>query len=156
MEDKVDFFHIRLEWMEGNEGTTRDYETYRRSHQIKCPGKPAITLSAAPQYMGSADHHTAEELLTAAISSGQMLTYLALASQSGIRILAYTDDAEGLLEADGRRRWLRRILLRPKILLEKESDHDKALELVEKAHLQSFIGNSVRADITYQPEVIIA
>lgn len=153
---EVDYFHTRLEWIEGDTGTTLDYGNYSRAHTMKCPEKPAMILSAAPQYKGDAALHNPEELFTAAIASCQMLTYLALAAFSKIRILAYTDDAEGILKADNRKkRWITRIILRPKILITKESDREKALELVAQAHNQCFIANSVKTEIISEPKIIV-
>lgn len=153
---EVDYFHTRLEWIEGDDGTTLDYGAYSRSHTMKCPEKPAMTLSAAPQYKGDAALHNPEELFTAAIASCQMLTYLALAAFNKIRILAYTDDAEGILKEDNRKkRWITRVILRPKILITKESDREKAVELVIQAHNQCFIANSVKTEVISEPEIIV-
>ncbi len=153
---EVDYFHARLEWVEGDKGTTCDYEAYDRTHQVKCPEKETMTLSAAPQYRGDETLHNPEELYTSAVSSCQMLTYLALAAFAGIRVLAYTDDAEGILKKDGSKRWLTQIILRPKILISKQQDSEKALALVQKAHEQCFIASSVKTEIVNQPEVIVA
>ncbi len=153
---EVDYFHARLEWIEGDEGTTLDYGTYGRNHLVKCPEKPAMTMSAAPQYKGDPTRHNPEELFTASIASCQMLTYLALAAFAKIRVLAYTDDAEGILKVDEHKiRWVTRVVLRPKILITKEEDRNKALALVEKAHKQCFIANSVKTEIVNEPEIIV-
>jgi len=156
MLEKEHFFHARLEWLEGEEGTTRDYEAYRRRHLVKFPGKPSITLSAAPHYHGDADQIHPEELLTSALASSQMLTYLALACASGIRVLAYTDEAEGVVSEHQKRVSLRRIRLRPKILLASENNQKEALSLVQKAHAQCLIAHSIQAEVRIQPEIMIA
>lgn len=154
---EVDYFHARLEWVEGNNGSTLNYDSYGRTHTVKCPEKAVISMSAAPQYKGDPQFHNPEELFTASIASCQMLTYLALASFAKIRVLAYTDDAEGILKADDNKvRWVTQVVLRPKILIEKESDREKALALIEKAHRQCFIASSVKTEITNEPEIIVA
>ncbi len=154
---EVDYFHARLEWVEGDEGSSLDYDSYGRTHTIKCPEKPAIKISAAPQYKGDPALHNPEELFTASIASCQMLTYLALAAFAKIRILAYTDDAEGILKADDKKvRWITQVVLRPKILIEKESDREKALSLIKKAHQQCFIASSVKTEIINKAEIIVA
>lgn len=153
----VDYFHARLEWLESDEGSTLDYGAYSRTHHLKCPEKKEIVMSAAPQYKGNSTLHNPEELFTASIASCQMLTYLALAAFSEIRILAYTDDAEGILKVDNRKkRWITRVILRPKILITKESDREKALSLVERAHKQCFIASSVNTEIINEPKILIA
>ncbi len=154
---EVDYFHARLEWLEGAQGTTLDYGAYGRSHLLKCPEKTVISMSAAPQYKGDPALHNPEDLFTASIASCQMLTYLALAAFAKIRILAYADDAEGILKADDRRvRWVTQVVLRPKILITKETDREKALALVEKAHKQCFIAQSVKTEVINEPEIIVA
>ncbi|VAX30021.1 hypothetical protein MNBD_NITROSPIRAE01-2109 [hydrothermal vent metagenome] len=154
---EVDYFHARIEWLESDEGTTLDYGAYSRSHRMKCPEKTEIVMSAAPQYKGDASFHNPEELFTASIASCQMLTYLALAAFSQVEVLAYTDDAEGILKVDSRKkRWLTQVILRPKILITKESDREKALSLVERAHKQCFIASSVNTEIINKPEILIA
>lgn len=149
------YFHVRLEWTEGTSGSTLDYQAYSRSHEIKCPGKPSVSMSAAPQYLGDPARMNPEELMTMAISSCQMLTYLALAAAAGIRVLAYTDEAEGIMENREGKMWMTHVRLRPKILVPQGTDQEKALSLVEKAHSQCFIANSVKSEIVNQPEIVI-
>lgn len=154
---EVDYFHARIEWLEGNEGTTLDYGAYGRAHRLKCPEKADVQMSAAPQYKGDSTFHNPEELFTASIASCQMLTYLALAAFAKIRVLAYTDDAEGILKADARKiRRVTQVVLRPKILIAKQADSENALALVERAHKQCFIANSVTTEIVNEPEIIVA
>ncbi|MFQ5779886.1 MAG: OsmC family protein [Nitrospiria bacterium] len=153
--DEEHFFHTRLEWTEGEGGTTLDYEAYRRSHRAKCPEKPPIEMSAAPQYLGDPDRLNPEELFTASLASCQMLTYLALAAFAGIRILSYTDEAEGVLAKKERKMQMVRILLRPKIVVAEGTDREKALALVQKAHAQCFIANSVTTEAVIQPNVVV-
>ncbi len=158
MEAKKDehYFHARLEWTEGEKGSTLDYQAYSRSHQVTCPGKISLAMSSAPQYLGDPQRLNPEELMTMAVSSCQMLTYLALASGAGIRVLAYTDEAEGVLEKKDRKMQMTRMRLRPKILVPAGTDGEKALALVEKAHAQCFIANSIKADIVNQAEIVFA
>lgn len=149
------FFHTRLEWVEGKGRTTLDYERYPRSHRVHCPEKPLIEMSAAPQYQGDPDRLNPEELFTASIASCQMLTYLALASFAGIRILSYTDEAEGILAKKERKMQIVRVILRPRIVVGEGTDREKAEALVEKAHTQCFIANSVTTEVNLQPSIVV-
>ncbi|MFQ5598552.1 MAG: OsmC family protein [Nitrospiria bacterium] len=158
MERKKDehYFHTRLEWTEETGGSTLDYQSYNRSHLIKIPGKAPMRLSAAPQYLGDPERLNPEELFTMALSSCQMLTYLALASGAGIRVLAYTDEAEGILKKQDQKMRMACVLLRPKILVSQGTNTEKAMALVEKAHAQCFIANSVTSEIVHRPEIVLA
>ncbi|HIE65591.1 MAG: OsmC family protein [Nitrospira sp.] len=149
------FFHTRLEWAEGEGRTTLDYESYPRSHRVLCPEKPLIEMSAAPQYQGDPNRLNPEELFTASIASCQMLTYLALASFAGIRVLSYTDEAEGVLAKKERKMQMVRVLLRPRIVVVEGTDKEKALALVQKAHTQCFIANSITTEAIIQPNIVV-
>lgn len=149
------FFHTRLEWLEEEGRSTLDYENYPRSHKVSCPKKPPIEMSAAPQYQGDSNRLNPEELFTTSIASCQMLTYLALASFAGIRVLSYTDEAEGVLAKQERKMQMVRVILRPRIVVAGGTDREKALALVQKAHAQCFIANSITAEAIIQPNVIV-
>jgi len=149
------FFHTRLEWAEEAGRSTLDYERYPRSHRVHCPEKPPIEMSAAPQYQGDSNRLNPEELFTASIASCQMLTYLALASFAGIRVLSYTDEAEGILAKKERKMQMVRVILRPRIVVVEGTDKEKALALVQKAHAQCFIANSITTEAIIQPNVVV-
>lgn len=99
----VHTYAARLAW-EGNSGEgTASYEGYGRSYRVLIEGKPELIGTADPAFRGDASRHNPEDLFLAAISACHMLTYLALCARSGVRVIAYTDEAEGrmVLTGDG-------------------------------------------------------
>jgi organic hydroperoxide reductase OsmC/OhrA len=68
-----------------------------------------------------------------------MLWFLALARAEKIRIAAYEDEAEGTL--DGTR--FIRVVLRPRVVFDREVDAEKVDSLHHQAHERCFISNSV-------------
>ncbi|MGH9866674.1 MAG: OsmC family protein [Candidatus Polarisedimenticolia bacterium] len=153
-------FRCLTRWSAQPGEKTTDYAAYSRRHEVTAGTKPPLIMSAAQEYRGDPALHNPEELLVMALSSCQMLTYLALAGRAGIDVLDYTDEADGRLEAapgpDGRRAMrMTRVTLRPRIRVAAGSDVERALTLVEEAHAGCFIANSVSCEVTSEPEVIV-
>src|SRR6478736_5465797 len=95
----ADSFLIELNWLPGNKNF--NYAEYSREYHIKAENKPTLTASAAPGYKGLADHYNPEDLLIASLAGCHMLSYLALAANSKIEVLSYSDNADGILEKQG-------------------------------------------------------
>ena len=150
----AEIFISHLEWTghaDGPEATA----TSRRDLAVSVDGV-TLPMSSAPGYGGDPSRVNPEQLFVAALSSCQALTYLVLASRSGVRIVSYTDDAEGWLGSDGARMRMSKVTLRPRITIEPGADQARALDLVDKAHQRCFIGNSVSTPVQVEPTVAFA
>ncbi len=154
-------YRSRVEWKRRPEDDKGGPGAYHRDHQVTVTPRKSFEMSAAPEYKGNADLLNPEELFVTALSSCQMLTYLALADRAGIRVVSYTDEAIGTLETTPHpvsgRKVLRmsRVVLRPRIEIASGGDAAKAEELVEKAHRHCFIANSVNSDLANEAEVAV-
>jgi len=148
-----DNFLIQLQWQPGDNNFT--YNDYSREYSIDSEGKPQLIASAAPAYKGSTAHYNPEELLVASLSGCHMLSYLALAANSKIQVLSYSDQADGALEKQGMAFKFKEVTLRPRITISADSDQQKALGLHDKAHNICFIANSVNFPIHVQPEIVL-
>jgi organic hydroperoxide reductase OsmC/OhrA len=143
---------VRVAWERGS----RDfgYETYSRDHVWSFPGGTRVSASAAPDYLGSAEHVDPEEAFVASLSSCHMLTFLAIAARRRLVVDRYEDDAVGVLEknADGRLA-VTRVVLRPRIVFsgDKLPDAAELARLHERAHATCFIANSVTTDVRVEP-----
>jgi organic hydroperoxide reductase OsmC/OhrA len=138
-------FKARLTWQP--QGLKFSYKEYSRLYRVQSEGKPDFTATAAPEYLGSKYHYNPEDLLVVALSACHMLTYLALASNSKIEILSYTDNADGILGLDGKVMKFKEVTLRPHIEVVAGIDLKKAGDLHDKAHHACFIANSVNFPI---------
>ena len=146
----ADIFKAHLDWSGGAKGAARDPATYSRDLEVSI-ASASLPMSAAASYRGDASRANPEQLLVASLSACQVLTYLYVAAKRGIVVVAYTDDAEGHLAlVDGRIR-VARVILRPRITLEAGADEAQARELVEKAHQDCFIANSVSTRLEIEP-----
>lgn len=148
----ADIFTSHLEWSGSVHGATRDPATFSRELEASFAGM-TLPMSSAPGYRGDPERANPEQLLVAALSSCQALTYLFLAAKNGVAVVGYVDDAEGRLAlVEGRMR-VASVTLRPRITLERDEDGDLAHELVEKAHRGCFIANSVSCKVEIEPTI---
>ena len=134
-------------------GRTVDYDSYSRRHHVTIAGT-TTTLSAAAAFHGDGDVPNPEQLLVAAASSCQLLSFLAVAAHAGVDVLEYLDDAEGIMPDDARPVRLTTIILRPKIVA-RGATCSEIERLLRKAHRQCYIANSLTAAVTLEPEISV-
>ncbi|PWC34083.1 OsmC family protein [Azospirillum sp. TSO35-2] len=150
-------YSVRLDWT-GNLGTgTSSYRGYSRDHALTAGTKPAIPGTSDPAFRGDPARWNPEELLVAALSSCHQLWYLHLCSTAGIVVIAYSDDAEGVMEeeADGAGQFSAAVL-RPRVTLAPGSDRDRAVALHHEAAEKCFIARSVNFPVRHEPVVEVA
>jgi organic hydroperoxide reductase OsmC/OhrA len=147
-------YRATLTW----EGSTSDgYEHYDRTHRVETPpAKQALTLSGDPAFGGDAEKPNPEQLLLAAASSCQLLSFLAFAARSRIEVLSYTDEAEAIMPEDDLPVRITQITLRPRITVGPEANVDRVYRLVDKAHDECYIANTISAEMKLEAEVEVA
>lgn len=142
-----------VSWKRGSTAFT--YETYPRDHVWRFPGGVEVPASSAPAYYGSPDRVDPEAALAAALSSCHMLTFLAVAARKRLTVDSYTDEASGFLEknAEGKLA-VTRIILRPKVVFAPDQtiSRQEIERLHHTAHENCFIANSVKTQVTVEPE----
>ena len=153
MSDDDHSYVTALRWS----GTTAvGYPRYDRAHTVSAaPALAELALSGDAAFGGDPARLNPEQLLVAAASSCQLLSFLAVAARARIDVVAYTDDATALMPADPVPMSIARIDLRPVVTL---ADTDRArpteerlTHLVQVAHQECFIANSLRADVVVRP-----
>ncbi len=151
---EVHQYRCRLDW---NGSTADGYDAYDRTHRLSCP--PAGTelrLSSDPAFGGDPDLLNPEQLLVAAASSCQMLSFLAYAGRTRIDVVSYVDEAEAIMPEDDKPVRITEIVLRPRIVIAGEADEARVRRFVERAHQVCFIANSLRTNITIEPKIEFA
>jgi organic hydroperoxide reductase OsmC/OhrA len=116
------------------------------------PAPGVITLSSDPAFLGDAERPNPEQLLLAAASSCQLLSFLAIAARSRVDVLAYDDEAEAIMPEETKPMRISQITLRPRIIAA-ASDPDRVRRLVDRAHHDCFIANTVNAEIRIEPTI---
>lgn len=146
----ADIFTSHLWWSGATKGPTRSPATFSRDIEVTVDGT-TLAMSSAPAYRGDASRVNPEQLLVAALSACHALTFLFLAAKNGLVVTGYTDDASGVLGmVDGKIR-LSHVTLRPRVTLALDCDETKARALMQRAHHDCFIGNSVSTDVGIEP-----
>lgn len=146
--------HASLRWTR----TSADfrYETYNRAHDVLFKdGAIVLPSSSAPEFRGDAERVDPEEAFVASLSGCHMLTFLAICARRRIVPELYEDAASGVLEKGPEGKlWLAHVTLRPRVRFAPGTEIDKGLlaALHHQAHGDCFIANSVKTEVTVEPE----
>jgi organic hydroperoxide reductase OsmC/OhrA len=144
---------ITLTWKRGD--TPFEYQKYSRDHTWKFDGGHEMQASAAPVYLGNPKFVDPEEAFVASLSSCQMLTFLAVACKKKFVLDDYVDEAVGHMEknAEGKLA-ITRVTLRPRLKFsgDKQPTAEEIKEMNHMAHEQCFIANSVKTEVTIEPQ----
>lgn len=148
-------YRCRLTWDEPGDGTV-EYKSYSRRFRVAMDGKPDLVGTADPSFRGDPTIHNPEDLLVASLSSCHMLSYLALCALRGVRVLGYTDQAEGrMVTTRGGGGRFEEVVLRPHVVVAQGADVDLARALHRDAHDTCFIASSVSFPVTCEPDVVV-
>ena len=144
---------IRLEWQA--KPHTQQAGTYNRDHVAYYSSNTSLSVSAATEYMGTADLADPEQLLVNALASCHMLYFLALCEGSGYTVSSYEDAAVGKVSKGPEGGyWVSEIVLRPKATFSSEKQPDRAAleRLHHRAHKGCFIANSIKTPVSIEFE----
>lgn len=150
-------YRIRTEWT-GNRGTgTSGYRDYSRDVALRAAGKPDILASADTPFRGDRRRWNPEDLLVAALSECHLLSYLHACVTAGVIVVAYEDDATGVMRQDGGNGGaFTEVVLRPRVTVPDPAMVDDATAAHGPAHEWCFIANSVNFPVHVIPETVLA
>lgn len=154
MDGTVHSYRTALRW---SGATGLGYEAYDRDHDVTVlgPVAPPLELSADPAFRGEPDRLNPEQLLVAAASSCQLLSFLAVAARARLDVRSYVDDAHAVMPEDDPPMRIARIELRPVVHLadtdRARPDHDRLRHLTDVAHRACFIAASLRSEVVIEP-----
>lgn len=132
-------------------GRTDGYASYSRRHDVAMSGT-TVAVSADAAFRGDRSLPNPEQMVVAAASSCQLLSFLAVAALAGVHVLEYQDDAEGIMPSDAKPLRLTSIVLRPRIVVE-GATAERVEELLREAHEQCYIAHSLTTDVTLEPTI---
>ncbi|MEO5982059.1 MAG: OsmC family protein [Pedococcus sp.] len=134
--------------------TAVGYRDYPRAHSAFLPpATDGLDLSADPHFHGDADLPNPEQLLVLAASSCQLLSFLAVAARAGVDVVGYVDDATGHMPQDQVPMRITRIVLRPVVTVAGEALVEQVERLLQDAHEQCYIANSLTTDVVIEAQV---
>lgn len=132
--------------------TGAGYRHYSRAHHVVPSGAAGIALSADPAFRGDPALANPEQLLLAAASSCQLLSFLAVAARAGVDVIDYTDQATAVMPQDRQPVRITQITLRPVITI-RDADPATVEQLVKTAHDECYIANSLATMVTVEPVI---
>lgn len=136
--------------------TAAGYNAYQRTHEAKAPPvRATLQLSSDSAFRGDPELLNPEQLLVMAAASCQLLSFLAVAARARIDVVDYRDDAEAEMPEDVQPIRITRIMLRPRITIRGDVDDARVRHLVEVAHRECFIANSLKTEVVVEPEVVV-
>ncbi len=144
-------YSARLTW---TGSTGEGIRACSREHSAELSPGTSLALTADPAFRGDPDLPNPEQLPVVAASSCQLLSFLGAASRAGVDVLDYEDDAAGGMPADSTPMSITQIELRPRIRV-RGADEARVQELIEQAHRNCFIANSLRSEIRISPRIEI-
>jgi organic hydroperoxide reductase OsmC/OhrA len=142
-------FPLTLRWT----GNTLD-PAYSRDAEISLLDHAPIPASSAPTHAGDPTRWNPEQLLGSALATCHLLTFLALASKTGLQVLAYEDHVESTLETVERIARVGEIRLQPVIRVAAGTPAGKGEELFQKAHKYCIVANSIACRVRMEPRII--
>ena len=125
-------------------------------NRVTIAGKPDLNGSADPAFRGDAAVHNPEDHFLAAISGCHMLSYLALCAREGVNVIAYADNARGIIHLSGGSGAFEQVTLHPVVTIEDPGQSSLATALHDRAAECCFIANSCRVRIEHRPVVHVA
>ncbi|MCU1462099.1 MAG: OsmC family protein [Acidimicrobiales bacterium] len=152
MSDGVHRYLARCSW---SGSTAVGYDDYDRAHDGSAsPAAAGLALSADAAFRGDPSRLNPEQLLVLAAASCQLLSFLAVAARARLDVVTYEDDAEGEMPAGDPPLRITAITLRPQITLRPGPSEARVRRLVEVAHRECFIANSLRTEVRVEPTIV--
>jgi organic hydroperoxide reductase OsmC/OhrA len=143
-------YETRLSW---SGSTGLGWEGYERVHSATAPpAEQEIGLTTGESH-GDPSILNPEQLLVMAASSCQMLTFLHAAAKARIDVVAYEDEATGVMPLDDEPLRITEITLRPRITVAGDASEGRVRKLVQTAHDHCFIANSLNSAMAIEPSV---
>jgi organic hydroperoxide reductase OsmC/OhrA len=143
-------YETRLNWS-GSTGLGWDH--YDRVHSATAPpAEQEIGLTTGESHADPSILNP-EQLLVMSASSCQMLSFLHLAAKARIDVVAYEDEAIGVMPEDAEPLRITEITLRPRITVAGDASEERVHKLVHTAHEHCFIANSLNSAMSIETTV---
>jgi peroxiredoxin-like protein len=125
----------------------------RRRGVVSALEHPSLEVSSPPEFKGEPGLWSPEELLVAAVNSCLLMTFLAYAEREELELARFASTAEGLLEHSEGKYRITEVVLKPDLMVNSEEDALLARDILERAHRDCIITNSVRASVKLVPQI---
>ncbi len=144
--------HTYASEVEWSGSTGQGYREYDRAHTLTIGEAGKLMLSADPAFRGDPRLPNPEQLLVAAASSCQLLSFLAVAARAGVDVIRYSDSARAVMPGDSSPMRITEISLDVAVTV-RGADEATVRDLLAEAHRQCYIANSLAAVVSITANV---
>jgi len=113
-----------------------------------------IDVATPPQFpKGLEGVWSPEHFFTAAVNGCFMTTFLAIAENSKLSFTSFQCTADGKLEKVDGKYLMTEVVLKPILVIESESDREKAERILQKSETACLISNSIKSKVSLITDV---
>ena len=113
-----------------------------------------IDVATPPQFpKGLEGVWSPEHFFTAAVNGCFMTTFLAIAENSKLSFTSFHCTADGKLEKVDGKYLMTEVALKPILVIESESDREKAERILQKSETACLISNSIKSKVSLITDV---
>ncbi|MCC8427210.1 OsmC family protein [Mucilaginibacter sp. UR6-11] len=143
------YYNVEVNWNTERKGVMCSPELSKESGNC-------IEVATPPEFpKGMPGIWSPEHLLTAAVSSCLMTTFLAVAENSKLAFVSFHCKSAGKLEQVDGKFMMSEIVLEPTVTIADEKDRERAERVLQKSETACLISNSVKSKITMVPTIIV-
>lgn len=128
----------------------------KRRVRFSAPTKESIMVSNPAEGRGEEGFLSPEELFIGAVETCLLIAFTRLVEKHGLPVEAYYSEAEGTLREEQGTYRFSRVTIKPTIVINDAAAGDKVLDMIHHAHQDCLVGNSQRAEIVVQPEIVMS
>lgn len=137
------FYNVNLTWSADRKGVISSPELNDK-----------LDVATPPQFnKGMEGIWSPEHLLTAAVNSCLMTTFLAIAENSKLEFESFSCESKGKLEQVDGKFLMTEIILEPTLKIKNEADKEKAERILHKSEAACLISNSIKSKTTLIPHI---
>ncbi len=114
-----------------------------------------MSVSADRAFRGDPALPNPEQLVLAAASSCQLLSFLAVAARAGVDVIDYRDEATAIMPLRARPMRITEIVLSPTVTV-RQAETETIVRLMHEAHAECFIAHSLTASVEMDITVEVA
>ena len=144
-------YHVDITWNSERKGVMCSPELHAVFGSETC-----MEVATPPQFpKGMAGVWSPEHLMTAAVSSCLMTTFLAIAENSRLEFKNFDVKSKGKLDKVEGLLMMSEITLEPTVVIYDEKDIRKAEKVLEKAERACLISNSIKSQVHMLTKIIV-
>ena len=116
-------------------------------------GIPDLRTAPPPDFEGPGDAWSPEHLLLAAVQTCFLFTLRSIARASHVDFVSLELDAAGTVDRQEGVTRFTEIVLRPRLVIARGTDRERALRMLEKSEKQCLVSASLSTPIRVEPEI---